>query len=106
ARRRAVRLAGHVEERDLADRGRDAAVRRRGRERVAATHRRAERDDAVGQRAREGDRGRPVLQLAGGLEAVPLAAAVAEAAVVEDERAVARRGESLGERPEAVAARA
>ncbi len=59
-----------------------------------------------GQRAGEGDRRAPVLELARGLEEVRLAAAVAEAAVVEDERRDAGGREALGERPEPVAARA
>ena len=89
-----------------------AATRRvvRGRrERVAAAHRGAEGRHALGvdarQRPGEGDRRPPVLELALRLEQVRLAAAVAEAAVVEDERRDARRREALGEGPEPVAPR-
>ena len=104
-----MRLAQDVEEGHLAHRRRDPPVVRRGGERVAAAHRGAEGGDPLGvdagQRAGEADRRAPVLELARGVEEVRLAAAVAEAAMVEEERGDARRGEALGERPEPVAAR-
>ena len=90
------------------DRRRHARVAGRRGERVAAAHRRSEGDDPlrVGavERACVRDRRAPVLELARRLEQVRLAAAVTEAAVVEDEREQPRRREALGERAEAVAA--
>ena len=59
-----------------------------------------------GSEAGERDCRPPVVELARGLEQVRLAAAVAEAAMVEDERRDPRRREALGERPEPVAPRA
>ena len=104
-----MRLADDVEEGDLADRGGDARVVGGGGQRVAAAHRGAEGRDPVGvdpgQRAGEGDRRAPVLELARRVEEVGLAAAVAEAAVIEDERGEPGRREALGERPEPVAPR-
>ena len=58
----------------------------------------------AGQRARERDRRAPVGELARRLEQVGLAGAVAEAAVVEDERGDSGVGEALREWPEPVAA--
>ena len=102
-------LAQDVDEGHLAYRRRDPRIVRCGGERVAAAHRGAEGGDAlgvdVGKRAGEGDRRAPVVELAGRVEEVGLAAAVAEAAVVEEERGDAGSGEALGEGPEAVAAR-
>ena len=104
-------LAEHVEERHLADR----RPRRAGRPPPRASALPPPIDEpnvatrsgsTPGSDARERDRRAPVVELARGLEQVRLAAAVAEAAVVEHERGEARRGEALGERPEPVAARA
>jgi hypothetical protein len=104
-----MRLPPHVEERDLADRRRDAAVGRRGGQCVAATRRGPERRQPIAVDARQGaggrDRRAPVLELAARLEQVRLAAAVAEAAVVEDEGGDAGGGESLRERAQPVASR-
>jgi hypothetical protein len=106
---RAQRLPDDVEERNLADRGRDPPVRRRGGQGVAAAHRRAEGRHPVGidpgKGTGAGDRGSPVGKLPGRVEQVLLAAAVAEAPVVEDERRDPDSGETLGECPEPVSAR-
>ena len=105
----AVRLAHQVEEGDLADRGGDAGVGGRGGKRVAAAHRGTEGHDPRGVDAWEGagpgDRRRPVLELAARVEQVRLAAAVAEATVVEDEGREPGGGEALGERAQPVAPR-
>ncbi len=104
-----MRLEPDVEERHSADRGGDASIVRRGRERVAAIHRRPERRDArgidTGQRARERDGRAPVVQLARGMEQVRLARAVSEPAMVEQQRGDARSREALGERAQPIAAR-
>ena len=103
-------LADDVEERDLADRGGDAPVLSRGGQRVSPAHRGAEGRDPLrvdrGQGAGERDRRAPVLELERRLEEVGLARAVAEPAVVEDERLEAGGGEALGEGAEPIAPRA
>ena len=105
-----MRLRDDVEERNLADRRGDAPVRCRRRQRVAAAHRGAEGRDPLGVDARQGasmrDRRAPVLELARRMEEVRLSRAVAEPAVIEDERREARRRETLGEGTEAVTASA
>jgi hypothetical protein len=109
ARCRPERLARQVQERDLADNGRDVPVRGRGSQGVPAAHRRPEGRHAgridAGQRAGERDRCAPVLELAGGLEPVGLATAVAESAVVEEERGDPGGREALREGAEPIAPR-
>ena len=91
-----------VEEGHLTDRGSHPLVGRRCGECIASTHRGAERRHPLGvdarQPARERDRSHPVLQLTGGVEQVPRAGAVAESAVVEDERGDACARKALRER--------
>jgi hypothetical protein len=96
--------------RNVADRRRHPAIPGRRRERVAGAHRGAEGGDPPGVDARQGpgagDRRPPVLELAPRAEEVGLAAAVAEAAVIEEESGDPGRGETFRERPEAVPPRA
>lgn len=105
----AVRLSPGVEEGDLADHRGDRGIVDAGGERVATAHRGAEGRDPGGVdswlRAGAGDRRTPVVELSARVEAVGLAAAVAEAAVVEQQRRDPGRGEALGEGAEAVAPR-
>ena len=71
-RRQAVRLAQHVKERDLADCGRHTLVARGSDQRIPGAHRRSKRRDSAGidteQRAGEGDRRTPILELACGMK--------------------------------------
>jgi hypothetical protein len=104
--RGAVRLAHQVEERHLSDRRCHPGVFRRRRERVAGSHRGPEGRHPIAvharQRAGAGDRRPPVLALSRRAEHIRLATAVAEAAVVEDQRRDSRRREAFGERPQPV----
>ena len=104
-----MRLAHDVEEGDLADRGGDTGIVRRGGEGVASSHRGAEgrhpaRVDPW-QRASEGDGGAPILELARRIEEIGLAAAVAEPAVIENECGESRGRKALGKGPKPVSPR-
>jgi hypothetical protein len=102
-----VRLGDDVEERHLADDRGDPLVGGSGGERVSAAHRRPESRHPVGidagQGPPEGERRPPILELPARPEEVRLAAAVAEAAMVEDQGLDAGGREALGEGPQAVA---
>jgi hypothetical protein len=104
-----VRLQHDVEEGHLADGCCYALVLSGGGERVAAAHGRSECRHTIAvdvrQRAAEGDRRAPVLELARRLKQIGLAVAVAEAAMVERERRDTLRGKALGESSEAIASR-
>lgn len=108
AQRGAVGLGHHVEEGDLADHCGNTVVEGGRGEGVPCAHGGSECRDPAGvdarEGAREGDRRRPVLELAARVKEVRLTRAVTEAAVVEDQCGNTGLREPLGKWAESVPA--
>src|SRR3954464_13408235 len=103
-------LRDDVEEGHLADGGGHLRVFSGCGERVAASHRRAERRDPraidLWQRTHKRNRRLPVFELSPGIEEIRLTTAIAEAAMVEDKRRKSSIGEALRKGTQAVPSRA